>query len=86
MQKEFTIIKLNRIIKNKKGDYSMSLRVRDVNNHTFHNGSMYIPQSKTSLLNFVHSLKQGDHVILTHEFAKNDKYPTNLDIKHIARL
>ena len=86
MQKEFTIIKLHRIIKNKKGDFSMSLRVRDVKNHTFHNGSMYIPQSKTSLLNFVHSLKQGDHVILTHEVVKIEKHPTNLDIKHIARL
>lgn len=86
MQKEFTIIKLNRIIKNKKGDYSVSLRVRDVEHHTFHNGSMYIPQSKTSLLNFVHFLKQGDHVVLTHNLAKNKKYATNLDIKHITKL
>ena len=47
---------------------------------------MYIPKDKETLLNFIYTLKQGDLVEVSYEPAKNKKYATNIDVKHILRI
>ena len=86
MQSPFTIVKLNRVLKNVNKDYSISLRVYDIENRSFHNASMYIPKTQMPLLNFIHTLKKGDRILLTHYPSQNKKYASNLDVKHISRM
>lgn len=86
MKNTFKIVRVNRIIKNKKEDYSLSLRLHRVNSNDFRNASMYIPKDKETLLNFIYTLKQGDLVEVSYEPAKNKKYATNIDVKHILKI
>ena len=86
MKNTFKIVRVNRIIKNKKEDYSLSLRLYRVNSNDFCNASMYIPKDKETLLNFIYTLKQGDLVEVSYEPAKNKKYATNIDVKHILKI
>lgn len=86
MKNTFKIVRVNRIIKNKKEDYSLSLRLHRVNSNYFCNASMYIPKDKETLLNFIYTLKQGDLVEVSYEPAKNKKYATNIDVKHILKI
>ena len=86
MKNTFKIVRVNRIIKNKKEDYSLSLRLHKANSNDFCNASMYIPKDKETLLNFIYTLKQGDLVEVSYEPAKNKKYATNIDVKHILKI
>jgi len=47
---------------------------------------MYIPKDKKNLLNFIYTLKQGDVVDILYEPAKNKKYASNIDAKHILKI
>ena len=80
MKNTFKIVRVNRIIN------SLSLRLHRVNSNDFCNASMYIPKDKETLLNFIYTLKQGDIVEVSYEPAKNKKYATNIDVKHILRV
>ena len=86
MKNTFKIVRVNRIIKNKKEDDSLSLRLHRVNSNDFCNASMYIPKDKETLLNFIYTLKQGNLVEVSYEPAKNKKYATNIDVKHILKI
>ena len=86
MKNTFKIVRVNRIIKNKKEDYSLSHRLHRVNSNDFCNASMYIPKDKETLLNFIYTLKHGDLVEVSYEPAKNKKYATNIDVKHILKI
>ena len=47
---------------------------------------MYIPKDKETWLNVIYTLKQGDLVEVSYEPAKNKKYATNIDVKHILKI
>lgn len=86
MKDTFKIVRVNRMIQNKKNDYSLSLRLHKLNTNDFCNASMYIPKDKKNLLNFIYTLKQGDIVDILYEPAKNKKYASNIDAKHILKI
>lgn len=83
---EFTFIKMNRIMRNKNNDLSVSIRIRDNKNNSFHNASIYVKQENKRYLNFIRSLKSGNVLELYYTVTHVNESKQNLNILHIEKL
>lgn len=77
---------MNRIIKNKNNDLSVSIRVRNNTDNTFHNASIYVKKENKRYLNFIQSLKSNDTIEIYYTVSQINANQQNLNVLHIEKV